>query len=161
MTATTFELLVLAIAIIAGLSFYAWRLTRQVNALQQAQRKEEAAGELHIRQHQEELVNDIRFIARAVIAGQCEITEGVIRTHYLLHGLDANVWARKELNMIRHHFNATRDMPILQAYKELPRKDQFALDSRRFKLEAQHKAAIEREFRWLSSYSFPQVTLLQ
>lgn len=161
MTTTILLLSVLAIAIIAGLSFYAWRLTRQVNALQVAQREEEAAGELNIRQHQEELVNDIRFIARAVVAGQCEITEGVIRTHYLLHGLDADVWAREELNMIRNHFDATRDMPILQAYKELSRKEQFALDSRRLKLEEKHKAAIEREFRWLNSYSFPQVTLLQ
>ncbi|WP_320820229.1 DUF2489 domain-containing protein [Thalassolituus sp.] len=161
MTTTTLVFLVLAVAIIAGLSFYAWRLTRQVNAMKQAQQDEEASGELHLRQHQEELVNDIRFIARAVIAGQCEITEGVMRTHYLLHGLDAEVWVREELNMIRSHFDATRDMPILQAYKELPRKEQFAIDSRRLKLEEKHKAAIEREFRWLNNYSFPQVTLLQ
>ncbi len=161
MTTTTLVFLVLAVTIIAGLSLYAWRLTRQVSAMKQAQQDEEAAGELHLHQHQEELVGDIRFIARAVIAGQCEITEGVLRTHYLLHGLDAEVWAREELHMIRNHYDATRDMPILQAYKELPRKEQFALDSRRLRLEEQHKAAIEREFRWLSSYSFPQVTLLQ
>mgnify|MGYP000902449156 CR=1 FL=1 len=161
MTTTTFIFLVLAITIIVGLSFYAWRLIRQVHALQQTQQQEEATGELNIRRHQEELVNDIRFIARAVVAGQCEITEGVMRTHYLLHGLDADVWAREELHSIRNHFDATRDMPILQAYKDLSRKEQFAIDSRRLKLEEEHKTAIEREFRWLNSYSFPQVTLLQ
>ena len=107
MTTTTLVFLVLAVTIIAGLSLYAWRLTRQVSAMKQAQQDEEAAGELHLRQHQEELVGDIRFIARAVIAGQCEITEGVLRTHYLLHGLDAEVWAREELHMIRNHYDAT------------------------------------------------------
>ena len=52
-------------------------------------------------------------------------------------------------------------MPILDAYRALTPKQQFALDKKRFQLEEANKPAIERELHWLVEYRFPQVTLLQ
>ena len=51
-------------------------------------------------------------------------------------------------------------MPILDAYKALPKQEQFKLDNERFRLEKEYKDAIHNEFQWLISYDFPAVSLL-
>ena len=159
---TTYLLLLLgAAAIILPLAWYAWRLTRQVKDADNARREAEAEAELQLRNHQQELIKDIRFISLSVIQKQCEITEGVLRLQYLLKGLDPDVWEQPELASLRTHYDAVKEMPILEAYKALTPKQQFELDKTRLTLEETHQASIERELRWLHQYSFPQVTLLQ
>ena len=157
--------LIIGLIIIASLAGYAWHLTRQVKRAQQQteqQQQQEAAQAAHnLRQKQLELVTDIRFIARSVLAQQCEITEGVLRIQYLMNGLDPDAWQLSELHHVRAHYDATRHMPILDAYKKLSKKEQFKIDQQRWTLEKQHQEAIEKELTWLVSYSFPQVTLLQ
>ena len=154
-------LIVLAVIIVAALAGYAVYLLGQVREQENRQLQEEAAAELQLRQHQEELVKDIRFVARSVVQGQCDISEGVLRLEYLIRGLDPEVWLRHELTSLREHHNDIRDMPILDAYRALTPKQQFALDKQRFQLEEANKPAIERELHWLIEYRFPQVTLLQ
>ncbi|MDF1763976.1 MAG: DUF2489 domain-containing protein [Oleibacter sp.] len=154
-------LVIIGLVIVVVLGVYAWRLTQQVKTLEENKRAEQAEAEMQLRRHQQELINDVRFISRAVATDQCDITEGVMRAHYLLSGLDTSVWGLSELSSVREHFEATRDMPILDAYKALSRQQQFDLDLKRVELEDMNKAAIKREFNWLASYSFPEVTLLQ
>ena len=154
-------LVIAGLAIIVGLAFYAWTLVRRVRELKKRQTEELAAAELQIRQHQEELLGDIKFIARAVIAEQCDITEGVMRIRHLIKGLDEDVWQLSELNGIREHFEATSEWPILDAYKALTKQEQFQLDIDRAILEEKNKPTVVREFKWLVDYKFPQITLLQ
>ena len=161
MSPLSLALLITAAVIIAALAGYALHLTRQVKQMEAAQKAEEAQAELQLRRYQEELVKDIRFIAMSVVQQQCDITEGVLRTQYMIRGLDPAVWEMNELENIRRHYDATRDMPILDAYKALTPKQQFALDKERLRLEEENKIPVEREFRWLATYTFPQVTLLQ
>ncbi len=161
MTLTYSLLLAAAVLIILALAGYAWHLTRRVNEVQQQQQQEQAQAELKLRQRQLELLQDIRFIARAVLEEQCDITEGVLRIQYLMSALDPDAWQLDELVTLRQHHAATAGMPILDAYKALPKKDQFRLDQERWALEERHKEAVQRELRWLISYRFPAVTLLQ
>ncbi|GGY34131.1 hypothetical protein GCM10011297_03930 [Bacterioplanes sanyensis] len=156
---TTF-LILIAVAIVAGLAGYAWTLTRRVKDMQQRQQQEEVAAAEALRNKQLELMNDVQFVARAVIAEQCEITEGVLRIHYLVQALDPAIWGMDELATIRNHHQQTSDMPILDDYKKLDKREQFRLDKQRWQLEQQHKAAIVRELEWLVAYRFPNVTLL-
>lgn len=154
-----------ALIVIALLAGYAWQLVQKVKkneleAEQQQQQEAEKAA-YNLRKKQQELVNDIRFVARSVVEQQCEITEGVLRIHYLISGLDPDVWQMNELQNVRAHYDATKAMPILEAYKKLSRKQQFKLDSQRWSLEEKNKLTIEQELKWLVAYSFPQVTLLQ
>ncbi|UXD87762.1 DUF2489 domain-containing protein [Thalassolituus hydrocarboniclasticus] len=157
----TYGLIILGLLIIALLAGYAWHLTRQVKAVEQRQQEEEAQAAMQLRNRQLELLQDIRFIARSVLDEQCEITEGVLRIQYLMSALDPAVWEQDELCTLRSHYQSTSSMPILDAYKQLPRKEQFKLDQQRWALENENKTAIERELRWLVSYSFPAVTLIQ
>lgn len=159
---TTYLLLLSgALIIIAALSWYAWHLTRQVKAMDARRLQEQAEAELQMHNKQLELVSDIRFIARAVLEEQCEITEGVLRLHYMISVLDPDSWEREELAGVRSHHQATRAMPILDAYKQLTPKERFRLDKERFALEETNKPTIQRELRWLVSYQFPAVTLIQ
>ncbi len=157
----TYSLIILGLLIIALLAGYAWHLTRQVKVVEQRQQEEEAQAAMQLRNRQLELLQDIRFIARSVLDEQCEITEGVLRIQYLMSALDPAVWERDELCAVRSHYQSTSSMPILDAYKQLSRKEQFKLDQQRWALENENKTAIERELRWLVSYSFPVVTLIQ
>ncbi|ASP39380.1 hypothetical protein CHH28_12170 [Bacterioplanes sanyensis] len=150
----------IAVVIVLALSGYAWTLTRRVKAAQQRQQQEEIAAAEALRSKQHELVNDVHFVARSVLAEQCEITEGVLRIHYLIQALDPATWAVDELATVRRHHQATAEMPILDAYQKLSKREQFKLDKQRWQLESDHKDAIEKELTWLVGHRFPNVTLL-
>lgn len=156
---------VIALLVISPLAYYAFHLTRQVKqqeANRQQQQQEEAAQAAHnLRQKQLGLLEDVRFITRSVISEQCEITEGVLRLNYLISGLDADVWQQAELETMRKHYQAVSDMPILEQYKQLSKQEQMNLDLKRWSLEADNKKQLMQECQWLSTYDFPNVTLLQ
>ena len=154
-------LIIVAVLVIAPLAWYAWSLTRKVHRMEAQQAKEEAEAELQLRKYQEELISDIRFVSRSVLQQQCDITEGVLRLQYLLQGLDPDVWLMDELENLRSHYDATREMPILDAYKALTPKEQFKIDKARITLEHDNRLTIERDLKWLNTYHFPKVTLVQ
>lgn len=152
---------VLGLGVILALAGYALVLLKKVKDLKSRQLEELANAEMQIRKHQEELIGDIRFIAKAVVTDQCDITEGVLRIHHMIQGLDSDIWVMPELNSTRAHYESTREMPILEAYRKLSKQDQFQLDIDRAILEEKNKAGVHREFTWLSQYDFPKITLLQ
>ncbi len=154
-------LIILAVTVVIPLAWYAWSLTRKVQAMEEQQEREEAEAAMQLRKYQEELISDIRFVSRSVLQQQCDITEGVLRLEYLLKGLDPDVWHMDELASLRAHHTATRSMPILDEYKALTPKQQFKIDKERLTLEHDNRLTIERDLKWLSTYSFPQVTLIQ
>ncbi len=156
------QLLVISagVLIIAGLAWYAWSLTRQVKTIEKQRLEEETLAATNLRKHQQELVGDIHFVARSVLAEQCEITEGILRLHYLINALDPDTWALDQLRICRTHHGTVCDMPILEAYQKLSKKEQFRLDRQRWQLEETHKPDISKELQWLVDHSFPNITLL-
>lgn len=160
MSTTVLILVALGTAIILGLAGYAWHLWSKLRVLKEEQSEANRAAEEKIKEFQEELIHDVRFIARAVLEEQCEITEGVIRIHFLISKLDPEVWLNESLSTTRQFYTATLDMPILDAYKALSKQEQFTLDNERFRLEKEHKDAIHKEFKWLVAFDFPAVKLV-
>lgn len=155
-----YVLLALGMVIIVGLTSYAILLHLKLNKATQEQQLQEQQAEQTLRHHQQQLVNDIRFVARAMLAEQCEITEGVLRLHHLISTLDADVWQHASLPTLRLHHQQTCDMPILEAYQALSKQQQFALDNERYELEHGNKEALMLELEWLVGYRFPSVLLL-
>lgn len=153
-------LLVAALTIIVGLASYAFYLSVQVKKAKQEVEKNTAEAEQKIRDHQHQMINDIRFVARSVTSEQCDITEGVLRLHYLVKALDNELWEHYQLTGIRSFYAEVADMPILEAYQALSKQQQFELDNVRYQLEQQHKAAIFNEMRWLTQFNFPSITLI-
>lgn len=160
MSTTVLILVTLGTAIILGLAGYAWHLWSKLRVFKEEQNEANRAAEEKIKEFQKELIHDVRFIARAVLEEQCEITEGVIRIHFLISKLDPEVWLNESLSTTRQFYAATLDMPILDAYKALSKQEQFTLDNERFRLEKEHKDAIYKEFKWLVAFDFPAVKLV-
>lgn len=160
MNTTALLFVSLGSVIILVLAGYAWHLFSKLRVLEKEQVQANIAAEEKIKSFQQELINDVRFIARAVLAEQCEITEGVIRIHFLIAKLDPDTWQNEGLKVTRQHYATTLTMPILDAYKALSKQEQFKLDNERFLLEQEHKTDIHNEFKWLISYDFPAVTLV-
>ena len=100
------------------------------------------------------LAEDIQFIANAMLQEQCEITEGCMRIKVLMDKLDDGLHTKPEFQGIQSFFKLTQDMPTHQAYKDLPRQEQFKLDQRRYALEDEHREQILAEAKLLTRYQF-------
>ncbi|OUR64016.1 hypothetical protein A9Q73_09145 [Bermanella sp. 47_1433_sub80_T6] len=103
---------------------------------------------------QEELAADIRFIAKAMVQQQCEITEGCLRLKVLMDRLDETLQHNGDYQTIQLHYQKTAHMPHHKAYTTLNKKQQFKLDQDRFELENQHRQKVLLEAKQLSDYQF-------
>lgn len=144
--------ILLVLAAIAG--YYVLKL-RKVQAQQAEQIKKNKEAWQNYRN---ELANDLRFIANAMLQGQCEITEGCLRLIVLMDRLDEDLQHKPEFKTIRAHFAKTASMPTHEAYKALGKQEQFKLDKERYTLEAQHKDQVLIEVKILSEYNFDILT---
>lgn len=151
-------LILLGAAIIATLALVALYYLRQVKLQTQKQEQQRAENEAAWRAHQLELHNDLRFIANALLQGQCEITEGCLRMTYLMSRLDESLLSKSEYSTIVKHAGMTAHMPTHQAYKDLTRKEQFKLDQERFKLEDNHRSAVLKEAKLVMELQLPSLT---
>lgn len=158
MLTTQTVLLTLATLIILALAGYALYLHAQIKKKQKeaieivnAERK---IAQENLDKRNNSIISDIRFIAQALITDQCEITEGVLRIHYLADAIDTDLMMQSEFTNLHEHFNQCRNMAIKEAYKELSKKQRFQQDNQRFRLEEQNKENVIKEAELLISYSF-------
>ena len=95
-----------------------------------------------------------------MIQGQCEITEGCLRLKVLMDRLDETLQEQEHFKAIIAHFQATSSMPTHKAYASLTRKEQFALDNKRYLLEHKSKEAILQEAKTLLKYDFQHKSII-
>lgn len=143
-----------ATAVIVPLALYAWSLMNKVREKNQERQAIAAQANEQWQKHQSTLLADVRFIAKAVHQEQCDVTEGVLRLHHLISRLDETLWAHPKLEAIRHYHSITCDMPYLNAYKQLSRKEQHALDKKRLQLEKEHLAPVSQACQFLLEHEY-------
>jgi hypothetical protein len=102
----------------------------------------------------DKIIEDIRFIAKALISNQCEMTEAVMRIHYLADALDSDIMLQNQYSTIHLHFLACKDMAIKDAYKDLSKKLRFQQDQHRLRLEASNETAVLAEAELIIQYAF-------
>jgi hypothetical protein len=102
----------------------------------------------------DKIIEDIRFIAKALISNQCEMTEAVMRIHYLADALDSDIMLQDQYSTIHLHFLACKDMAIKDAYKDLSKKMRFQQDQNRIRLEASNETAVLAEAELIIQYAF-------
>jgi len=147
-------LISVAVAIILGLSAVAGYYLLKLRNVKQQQNAQILLNRQAWLDSQEELAGDIRFIAKAMVQQQCEITEGCLRLKVLMDRLDETLQHNTAYQTIQLHYQKTAYMPHHQAYKALNKKQQFKLDQDRFALEEQHRQQILLEAEQLSDYQF-------
>jgi len=150
-------LLIAAAIVLIVLSAVAGHYLWQVRQMKRKQTEQIKQNQAAWREHQEELAKDLRFIANAMVQGQCELTEGCMRLQYLMDKLDEELKNKTEFHRIHQHYAETRHMPTHEAYKALDRKAQFKLDNERFRLEDKNREGVLEEASTLLSYRFERL----
>lgn len=131
-----FFLLILAILIIlsmAGYAFYLWRQVQKQNALIKKKQSDRLLR----------LVESVELIARAMKQEQCDLSEGVIRLHYLLGVLGQPKLA--DFPSMQALFAVVQDMPILDERKNLAKNERMKQDFARLRAEADLREKIHQE----------------
>ncbi|MGR3806753.1 Protein of unknown function [Pasteurella testudinis DSM 23072] len=138
----SFILLLAAIAIVVGLASYAaWLLL----ALRKQKQKIAAA-----RQKCKNFTFDsVQIIAKAMLNGDCNLSEGVIRLNALLPGLKPQ--ALDKYHAMQQLYQVVMEMPTHEARRALPKNQRMRLDLTRESSEVELEQKIKLELRQLLS----------
>ena len=135
-------LILLALGIIAVLTVIAVRLQHQVRQVERKQQQRLAEQEALQANHQQYLHNSIQVLAQGLLDQQLTMTEGAIRISVLMDNLPERDSYRREYSAMFQLADATAHIPILDAWKKLPKKEKRRYDRERQKLEADYREFI-------------------
>lgn len=134
-----FFLLTLAVLVVLSMAGYAaflfYKLHKQKKQLEQAR---------NARFHN--VIDSIDVIARAMLAQQCDLSEGVLRLKPLLDVLGLKL---ARFSAMWALYETVENMPILDERKTLKRNERMKLDLERESKEAHLAQHIELELRQL------------
>ncbi len=124
--------------VIVGLTTYAWRLWRGVRRQNHmcTQRKADA---------QADMAASVRALAKSLLAGDLNLSEGAIRLKVMLDHLHPDGSGERLYSDIYALHDATAHMLRGGARKAPPRSEIRALDAKRERLEAHYRESIHAE----------------
>jgi hypothetical protein len=128
-------LLLLGISIIVVLSVIAWRLQNKVRNIERQRQQQQEELEKSKREHQEYIQNSIHILAQGLVDDQLALTEGAIRISVMISNLENGEAHKEEFSAFFQLADATAHIPILDSWKQLPKKDKFRLDKERLQIE--------------------------
>ncbi|MCH9692671.1 MAG: DUF2489 domain-containing protein [Gammaproteobacteria bacterium] len=132
-------LLVAACAIIlllAGIAvFYCVKLFR----VQKRQSIELASQQAAALEQRQRINTSIQILAKALLDNSVSLTEAAIRIRALLDALQVEQSVREEFAVLYSLANKTSHIPILQDWKQLPRKEKLRFEQEMLQLEAQYR----------------------
>ena len=135
-------LLIVAIVIITVLAVIAARLQYRVYKLKRSQAERQATQEREASAQRERVNRSIQIIAKAVGHEDITLTEASIRISVLLDTLSVEEPVRDEFSAFYQLAEANSHIPILDEWRKLTPKQQFALDQQRLKEEAHYQEFI-------------------
>lgn len=125
----------LALAVIAALSWYAARLLKQVKHQQRMITEAKIARTARLKE-------SIEIIAKAMRQKECNHSEGVIRLAMLLMPFGKNLQSYPAMMQL---YDIVRDMPTHEARKKLGKQERMRLDLERESAEAKFEQTIVEE----------------
>lgn len=137
---TIWLLLILAVTIIIGLSFYAAKLLLQLKKQQNEEKTQTDARNTNLAQ-------SIDTIAMAMLQGQCDYSEGTIRICVLLDHLRPN----PPIDFIQTYpqmftfYDQIKEFDTHEKRNTLPKNERMKQDVQRLQHEAKSKPVIEQD----------------
>jgi hypothetical protein len=128
-------LLAVAIAVIVGLCFYAWSLRKEVNRREVYRRDED------VRAQQNGLEN-LDYVASALVQEQVDITEGAWRCKVLLEIIDPSLAERTEFQAFAEHYSRTQHLKTHSARQQLTARERMQEDKERLMIENDMREAV-------------------
>ncbi|MBU2871164.1 DUF2489 domain-containing protein [Colwellia sp. E2M01] len=126
-----FYLLLLGVCIVLALAFYAGRLLQQVAQQKARQLKAEQDQQVALNKHDKKILDSVLLITRAMQQEQCEFDEGCWRLSVLLSSLKTMSELSAKFPNIYGLYEAIKDLAILDARKELTKKERMREDYQR------------------------------
>ncbi|MCU7996712.1 DUF2489 domain-containing protein [Shewanella glacialipiscicola] len=145
-------IIILGFIIIAALSSYATFLILKLKQQKKRQQTEQAEREVTANAKRAKVLDDIRYIATAMIEDRCEISEGVVRIGRLFEILSLSERVAPEYPSLFQHFELIKEHPIMDARQALPKQQRMKLDLIRMKSEAALEQGISDDAKKLSDY---------
>ncbi|WP_447528631.1 DUF2489 domain-containing protein [Vreelandella sp. TE19] len=128
-------LLLLGAAVVVGLGIYALTLRKEVK------RREAFRIEEDQRAQQNSLEN-LDYVASALVQEQVDITEGCWRCKVLLEIVDPSLTERDEFRPFADVYNRTRHLKTHSARKQLSPRERMSEDKERIEVENEMRPAV-------------------
>lgn len=154
-------LLLAGVIIIVGLAFYAGKLLSQLKQQKISQAQAQQALIAGQNAHDAKILTSVQIIAKAMKEEQCEYAEGCWRISVLLDSLKASQSLDAQFPAIFELYNQIKHMQILDARKELAKKERMKQDVERMKAEASLYDAINADLNLLLQYSQERLAVLK
>ena len=145
-------LTIIAFVIVVGLSAYATFLLLKLRKQSQAKAKAKQEYQQQMKAKQESVVEDIRYIAAAMLEERCELSEGVVRIARLFEVAMLTERVSSHYPNLYAHFDCIREHPIMEQRKALEKQERMKLDLVRMKSEAALEAPILKEAKQLQHF---------
>ena len=147
-------LLIIGIAIIAGLGWYAVNLLLQLKRQQEQIARQEEIQRAKVEARNNNLAESINTIAAAMSQGQCDYSEGTIRICVLLDHLSMEpaVDFRQEYPQMHSFYDQIKHMATHDKRMALSAKERMKQDVERLKYEAASKEGIDEELPKLKTF---------
>lgn len=139
-------LIVLAVFILLSLAGYAISLILKLRKQSALEHKLRQEAEKAQKERFQRIVDSIDIIARAMLAEQCDLSEGVLRLKTLMEVLALKL---EEYPAMWALYEVIEDMPILDERKTLKRNERMKLDLEREAKEAELESQIKQECQQL------------
>ncbi|GEN27100.1 hypothetical protein HVA01_07460 [Halovibrio variabilis] len=121
-------LLVVALAVIVGLCFYAWHLRKEVRRREAYRRDEDMRA-------QSNSLENLDYVASALVQEQVDITEGAWRCKVLLEIIDSSLTEKPEFAAFAEHYNRTSHLKTHSARQQLTPRERMQEDKERLIVE--------------------------
>lgn len=148
-----------AVVIILGLAFYAGilinRIKMQKQQALQAEQAREQNKQQKIQERNNNIVESIRFIAKATMQKQCNVSEAAIRLTVLLETLQLKeaIDIAGTYPALTAMFEKVKDMPTHEERKTHPIKEIKLMDIKREVFEAEMEDKIIKETYLLAEFT--------
>ena len=138
----------LALAVIAGLSFYAGKLLFQL-------KQQNAQKEQRRQQRIDDILFSVHTIAKATEQQQCDLSEASIRLCNLMDALPLlqETDFSQRFPALYELYDSIKHMPTHEARKALKRNERMKMDLQREELEAKLETRILRELAQIKELS--------
>lgn len=128
-------LLAVAIAVILGLCFYAWSLRKEVGRREAYRRDEDARAKKNS-------LENLDYVASALVQEQVDITEGAWRCKVLLEIIDPSLTEKTEFQVFVEHYDRTRHLKTHSARQQLTARERMQEDKERLMVENDTREAV-------------------
>ncbi len=153
--------IILAIVIIAALSFYASKLLQQLAKQKQMQQQAELARQQGLALHDHKVFSSVLIITRAMKEEQCDFSEGCWRLSVLLTSLKMSSELELQFPSIFKLYNEIKHLSILDGRKQLDKSQRMKQDYQRMTIEAQLHSEIVIELDLLQQYTIERMSILK